>query len=33
MRLNQEPALGAVRLALAELNGGAKLPVYRPNLT
>jgi N-acetylglucosamine kinase-like BadF-type ATPase len=33
MRLNQEPALGAVRLALAELNGGARLPVYRPNLT
>jgi N-acetylglucosamine kinase-like BadF-type ATPase len=33
MRLNQEPALGAVRLALAELQGGAKLPVYRPNLT
>lgn len=33
MRLNQEPALGAVRLALAELSGGAKLPVYRPNLT
>ncbi len=33
MRLNQEPALGAVQLALAELKGGAKLPVYRPNLT
>jgi N-acetylglucosamine kinase-like BadF-type ATPase len=33
MRLNQEPALGAVRLALAELKGGARLPVYRPNLT
>lgn len=33
MRLNQEPALGAVLLALAELNGGARLPVYRPNLT
>jgi N-acetylglucosamine kinase-like BadF-type ATPase len=32
-RLNEEPALGAVRLALAELNGGARLPVYRPNLT
>ena len=31
MRLNQEPALGAVRLALAELKGGARLPVYRPN--
>jgi N-acetylglucosamine kinase-like BadF-type ATPase len=33
MRLDQEPALGAVRLALAELKGGARLPVYRPNLT
>jgi N-acetylglucosamine kinase-like BadF-type ATPase len=33
VRLNQEPALGAVRLAIAELKGGAKLPVYRPNLT
>lgn len=33
MRLNQEPALGAVRLALAELRGGANLPVYRSNLT
>ena len=33
IRLDQEPALGAVRLALAELKGGAKLPVYRPNLT
>ena len=33
MRLEQEPALGAVRLALAELRGGAKLPVYRPNAT
>ncbi len=33
MRLDREPALGAVRLALAELKGGAKLPVYRPNLT
>ena len=32
-RLNQEPALGAVRLALAEMKGGAKLPVYTPNLT
>ena len=30
---NEEPALGAVRLAIAELRGGAKLPVYRPNLT
>jgi glucosamine kinase len=33
MRLNEEPALGAVRLAVAELRGGARLPVYRPNLT
>src|SRR5687768_4774921 len=33
MRLDQEPALGAVRLALAELRGGAKIPVYRANLT
>jgi N-acetylglucosamine kinase-like BadF-type ATPase len=33
IRLAQEPALGAVRLAVAELKGGAKLPVYRPNLT
>jgi N-acetylglucosamine kinase-like BadF-type ATPase len=33
MRLESEPALGAVRLALAEMKGGAKLPVYRPNLT
>jgi hypothetical protein len=33
MRLDQQPALGAVRLALAELSGGATLPVYRPNLT
>jgi N-acetylglucosamine kinase-like BadF-type ATPase len=33
MRLDSEPALGAVQLALAELKGGARLPVYRPNLT
>ena len=33
MRLDEEPALGAVRLAIAELRGGARLPVYRPNLT
>jgi glucosamine kinase len=32
MRLGEEPALGAVRLALAELKGGARLPVYRSNL-
>ncbi len=33
IRLDVPPALGAVQLALAELQGGAKLPVYRPNLT
>lgn len=33
MRLAVPPALGAVRLALAELQGGVKLPAYRPNLT
>ncbi len=33
MRLDEEPALGAVRLALAESRGGAKLPVYRTNAT
>jgi N-acetylglucosamine kinase-like BadF-type ATPase len=33
MRLDEEPALGAVRLALAELKGGARLPAYRPNPT
>ena len=33
MRLNEEPALGAVRFALAELSGGARIPAYRPNLT
>jgi N-acetylglucosamine kinase-like BadF-type ATPase len=33
IRLQTEPALGAVRLALAELRGGARLPVYRPNVT
>jgi N-acetylglucosamine kinase-like BadF-type ATPase len=32
-KLDQEPAFGAVQLALAELRGGAALPVYRPNLT
>lgn len=29
IHLEAEPALGAVRLALAELKGGAKLPVYQ----
>ena len=33
LRLAEEPALGAVRLALAGVSGGAPLPVYRPNLT
>ena len=33
MHLAEPPALGAVRLALAELRGGARVPVYRPNLT
>ncbi|MCM3881737.1 MAG: hypothetical protein ND807_16640 [Vicinamibacterales bacterium] len=31
--LEAEPALGAVRLALAALRGEARVPVYRPNLT
>jgi N-acetylglucosamine kinase-like BadF-type ATPase len=33
MRLDEEPALGAVRLAIAETRGGATLPVYRPDIT
>jgi N-acetylglucosamine kinase-like BadF-type ATPase len=33
VRLEEEPALGAVRLAIAEMNGGAKLPAYRQNIT
>lgn len=32
IRLDEEPALGAVRLALADARGGATLPVYRPNI-
>jgi hypothetical protein len=28
-RLVEEPALGAVRLAVAELKGTARVPVYR----
>ncbi len=32
MRLEEEPALGAVRLAIAELHGGARVPVYRANI-
>ena len=31
--LKDEPALGAVRLAVAELKGTARLPVYRQNTT
>jgi hypothetical protein len=33
LRLEAEPALGAVRLALAELQGGARIPLYRANVT
>jgi N-acetylglucosamine kinase-like BadF-type ATPase len=33
MRLTEPPAFGAVRLALAELHGGVKLPVYLPTTT
>jgi hypothetical protein len=33
VRLETEPALGAVQLALAELRGGAAIPAYRPNVT
>jgi hypothetical protein len=27
--LEAEPAVGAVRLALAEIHGGARIPIYR----
>jgi N-acetylglucosamine kinase-like BadF-type ATPase len=33
IRLETEPALGAVQLAIAELHGGAAVPAYRPNVT
>jgi N-acetylglucosamine kinase len=33
IRLDAEPAMGAVRLALAELRGEARIPVYRQNVT
>lgn len=33
VRLEAEPAFGAVRLAISEMQGGARLPVYRPNIT
>jgi N-acetylglucosamine kinase len=32
LRLGEEPAIGAVHLALEELRGGARLPSYRPNI-
>jgi N-acetylglucosamine kinase-like BadF-type ATPase len=32
IRLESEPALGAVQLAVAELHGGARLAAYRPTL-
>jgi N-acetylglucosamine kinase-like BadF-type ATPase len=31
VRLEADPASGAVQLAIAELHGGANVPVYRPN--
>jgi N-acetylglucosamine kinase-like BadF-type ATPase len=33
LRLDAEPAMGAVQLAIAELHGGARVPIYRPNVT
>ena len=33
VRLDAEPAMGAVHLAIAELHGGARVPTYRPNVT
>jgi len=33
LRLESEPAAGAVQLAIAELRGGAAIPVYRSNVT
>jgi hypothetical protein len=33
LRLEADPAVGAVQLAIAELHGGANVPVYRPNVT
>ena len=33
IRLEADPAMGAVQLAIAELHGGARVPTYRPNLT
>lgn len=32
-RLDAEPAMGAVQFAIAELRGGASVPIYRPNVT
>ena len=33
IRLETEPAVGAVQFAIAELHGDARVPTYRPNLT
>jgi N-acetylglucosamine kinase-like BadF-type ATPase len=33
IRLETDPATGAVQLAIAELHGGARIPAYRPNAT
>ena len=33
IRLETEPAMGAVQLAIAELHGGARVPAYRANVT
>jgi N-acetylglucosamine kinase-like BadF-type ATPase len=33
LRLETEPAMGAVQLAIAELHGGASVPTYRANVT
>jgi N-acetylglucosamine kinase-like BadF-type ATPase len=33
LRLETEPAMGAVQFALADLHGGARIPVYRSNAT
>jgi N-acetylglucosamine kinase-like BadF-type ATPase len=33
IRLEEEPAVGAVQLALAAARGRAQIPAYRPTLT
>jgi hypothetical protein len=33
VRLEAEPALGAVQLAISQMHGAVRLPVYRPNIT